>query len=147
MSSNLYNTGERWELPLYPFNYNKKAENPVKSRFSAIYLMFLSGFEPLAFRLGGGRSILLSYRNPCINLHFLTDCATASAAQSVYYYIHNFLFRQDKSYISSRDSLKFTVPCIQICPLNLRPTSGVPTRSFLAIPTWNIKSLHSTVKS
>ena len=29
-------------------------------------LVFLSGFEPLAFRLGGGRSILLSYRNICI---------------------------------------------------------------------------------
>ena len=31
--------------------------------------MFLSGFEPLAFRLGGGRSILLSYRN----INFIND--------------------------------------------------------------------------
>ena len=29
--------------------------------------MHLTGFEPAAYRLGGGRSILLSYRNVCIN--------------------------------------------------------------------------------
>lgn len=35
----------------------------------AFSCMFLSGFEPLAFRLGGGRSILLSYRN----INFIND--------------------------------------------------------------------------
>ena len=32
------------------------------------FLVRLSGFEPLAFRLGGGRSILLSYRNLRVSL-------------------------------------------------------------------------------
>lgn len=43
----------------------QKYRKPDKNKVSGFFL-FLSGFEPLAFRLGGGRSILLSYRNICI---------------------------------------------------------------------------------
>ena len=39
----------------------KKAENFVKSRLSAFFVASLPGFEPGAFRLGGGPSILLRY--------------------------------------------------------------------------------------
>ena len=35
------------------------------------FLVFASGFEPLAFRLGGGRSILLSYANMTFIIYFL----------------------------------------------------------------------------
>ena len=41
------------------FQY-KKASIKIEAFRS---LVFASGFEPLAFRLGGGRSILLSYAN------------------------------------------------------------------------------------
>lgn len=50
----------------------------------AFSCMFLSGFEPLAFRLGGGRSILLSYRNINFinnipsNLFIITDLTKVS---------------------------------------------------------------------
>ena len=43
------------------FQY-KKASIKIEAFRS---LVFASGFEPLAFRLGGGRSILLSYANSC----------------------------------------------------------------------------------
>ena len=38
-----------------------KAENLEKSRLSAFFVASLPGFEPGAFRLGGGPSILLRY--------------------------------------------------------------------------------------
>ena len=41
----------------FPFGPKKR------TRPSSSSSMFLGGFEPPAFRLGGGRSILLSYRN------------------------------------------------------------------------------------
>ena len=40
-----------------------KAENLEKSRLSAFFVASLPGFEPGAFRLGGGPSILLRYRD------------------------------------------------------------------------------------
>ncbi len=48
------------------FQNKKEAETSAFTQnFRLLSPTFLSGFEPLAFRLGGGRSILLSYRNNC----------------------------------------------------------------------------------
>ena len=40
----------------------RRPKNGQRYGRSAVLLAHLSGFEPKAFRLGGGRSILLSYR-------------------------------------------------------------------------------------
>ena len=54
---------------LHPL-FGKKTEAPKVSK-PLILLVFASGFEPLAFRLGGGRSILLSYANMTIIIYRL----------------------------------------------------------------------------
>ena len=66
---------------------NKKAENLETSMFSAKFLASLRGFEPPAYRLGGGRSIQLSYSDIVKNLRFRKpqDCVllAASAAAKI----------------------------------------------------------------
>ena len=42
--------------------HKNKKQPPVHWKPEAVLLAHLAGFEPTAFRLGGGRSILLSYR-------------------------------------------------------------------------------------
>ena len=43
------------------YQRNLKTPESAKSTNSGVYVVIVSGFEPLAFRLGGGRSIQLSY--------------------------------------------------------------------------------------
>ena len=42
-----------------------KRKTPKLRDFSRVNLASPAGFEPTTFRLGGGRSILLSYRDLC----------------------------------------------------------------------------------
>lgn len=44
----------------------QKSRKPSKTRLSALYPVFLSGFEPLAFRLGVKRTVSTQVQpNPC----------------------------------------------------------------------------------
>lgn len=40
----------------------QKSRKPSKTKLSALYPVFLSGFEPLAFRLGDGPSAYIPYQ-------------------------------------------------------------------------------------
>ena len=57
-----------------------------------------------------------------------------------------FKFQDHPAFPTRWISWKFKLPCIQICPLNLRPTAGSPKRSLLLIQTKRFKSLHSTCR-
>ena len=51
----------------------EKSKSPERFVSELKLLVFPSGFEPLAYRLGGDRSILLSYGNVCIHIANLVD--------------------------------------------------------------------------
>ena len=61
---------------------------------STRWSMFLAGFEPTAFRLGGGRSILLSDRNISVELVRISNPSLESAThlwftEQIYYINRN----------------------------------------------------------
>ena len=53
-------------------HFLQKNRGPEKTSKPLKILVFASGFEPLAYRLGGGRSIQLSYANISQLTHYIT---------------------------------------------------------------------------
>ena len=130
----------------------KKRRKPlILLGFPAKFLASRRGFEPPAYRLGGGRSIQLSYGNIfkiysilVLNLLNVNRLCPKGGRYNI------FLGGECSIQLSYEDTLTYikyiklffffcqayrqsTSPCSQRIPLNLRPTLGSPIKSSFAI--------------
>ena len=73
-------SSSRYSYYRFKTNIKKKSTVYLKNEINSAFLASSAGFEPTAFRLGGGRSIRLSYEDIFLyNIYFISKVALCQA--------------------------------------------------------------------